>query len=77
MTPGARLTPTEAQNQPKVSWEAEDGAFYTLIMNGELTQPHLARACPNSRVVQGAVTDCLLSLTTARDRIPAGEGEKV
>ncbi|XP_073817246.1 protein D3-like [Musca autumnalis] len=29
---GNELTPTQVQKQPKVEWDAEDGAYYTLIM---------------------------------------------
>lgn len=29
---GNELTPTQVQNAPTVSWPAEDGSFYTLIM---------------------------------------------
>lgn len=29
---GLELTPTQVKGQPQVSWEAEEGAFYTLIM---------------------------------------------
>lgn len=29
---GNVLTPTQVKDQPTVSWEAEDGAFYTLCM---------------------------------------------
>lgn len=33
------LTPTQVQNPPKVSWEAEPGALYTLIKTGECPEP--------------------------------------
>lgn len=33
---GNLLTPTQVKDQPKVEWEAEEGAFYTLLMTGEL-----------------------------------------
>ncbi|XP_061395643.1 protein D3-like [Musca vetustissima] len=29
---GKELTPTQVKDQPEVSWEAEDGALYTLLM---------------------------------------------
>ncbi|KAL7642798.1 UNVERIFIED_CONTAM: hypothetical protein RMT77_006086 [Armadillidium vulgare] len=29
---GNELTPTQVQNVPQVSWEAEEGSYYTLIM---------------------------------------------
>lgn len=32
---GSELTPTQVKDQPKVEWEAEDGAFYTLLMTGK------------------------------------------
>ncbi|KAK2148225.1 hypothetical protein LSH36_508g00002 [Paralvinella palmiformis] len=31
--PGVVRTPTQVKNQPIVEWEAESGAFYSLIMN--------------------------------------------
>lgn len=32
---GVELTPTQVKDQPKVEWDAEDGAFYTLLMTGK------------------------------------------
>lgn len=31
---GNVLTPTQVKDQPKVEWEGEDDAFYTLLMTG-------------------------------------------
>lgn len=31
---GLELTPTEVKDEPKVEWETEDGAFYTLLLTG-------------------------------------------
>lgn len=31
---GTELTPTQVKDQPKVEWEAEAGAYYTLILTG-------------------------------------------
>lgn len=31
---GNVLTPTQVKDQPKVEWDAEDGALYTLLMTG-------------------------------------------
>lgn len=33
---GNVLTPTQVKDEPKVEFEAEDGAFYTLLMTGKL-----------------------------------------
>jgi hypothetical protein len=33
---GNVLTPTQVKDQPTVEYEAEAGAFYTLLMTGEL-----------------------------------------
>lgn len=35
---GETLTPTQVKDQPDVTWEAEDGAFYTLLMTSNVTQ---------------------------------------
>lgn len=32
---GNVLTPTQVKDQPTVEYEAEEGAFYTLLMTGE------------------------------------------
>lgn len=32
---GSELTPTQVKDEPKVEWEAEDGAFYTLLLTGK------------------------------------------
>lgn len=37
---GNVLTPTQVKDQPKVEWDAEDGAFYTLLMTGKLNSNH-------------------------------------
>lgn len=29
---GWELTPTQVKDKPKVTWEAEEGVFYTLLM---------------------------------------------
>lgn len=31
---GNVLTPTQVKHQPNVEWDAEEGAFYTLLMTG-------------------------------------------
>lgn len=31
---GTVLTPTQAKNQPQLSWAAEEGALYTVCMTG-------------------------------------------
>jgi phosphatidylethanolamine-binding protein len=33
---GVELTPTQVKDEPKIEWEAEAGAFYTLVMTGNL-----------------------------------------
>merc|ERR1719184_345034 len=33
VSPGMVMTPTQVQHRPTVSWDAEAGAFYTLIMH--------------------------------------------
>lgn len=33
---GVELTPTQVKDEPSIEWEAEDGAFYTLLMTGNL-----------------------------------------
>lgn len=33
---GNVLTPTQVKEQPKIEWDAEEGAFYTLLMTGKL-----------------------------------------
>merc|ERR1711935_737876 len=33
IAPGQIMTPTQVQDAPTLSWDAEDGAFYTVIMN--------------------------------------------
>merc|ERR1711994_360714 len=33
ISPGQVMTPTQVQDQPVLSWEVEEGAFYTVIMN--------------------------------------------
>ena len=32
---GLELTPTQVKEEPKVEWEAEEGAFYTLLLTGK------------------------------------------
>lgn len=32
---GNVLTPTQVKDVPKVKWEAEEGAYYTLLLTGE------------------------------------------
>jgi hypothetical protein len=32
---GVELTPTQVKDEPKIEWEAEEGAFYTLLLTGE------------------------------------------
>lgn len=34
MNLGNELKPTEVKDEPKVSWEAEAGTLYTLVMTG-------------------------------------------
>lgn len=46
---GNELTPTEVKDKPAVTWDAEKGAFYTLIMI-DLDAP--SRACPTWREVR-------------------------
>jgi len=33
VTPGLVLTPTQVQSEPSVKWDADPGAFYTIVMN--------------------------------------------
>uniref|UniRef100_A0A914E3L5 Uncharacterized protein n=1 Tax=Acrobeloides nanus TaxID=290746 RepID=A0A914E3L5_9BILA len=33
---GEELTPTQVQNEPQVSWDADSNALYTLVMAGWL-----------------------------------------
>lgn len=33
---GNILTPTQVKEEPKVEWDAEEGAFYTLLMTGKV-----------------------------------------
>ena len=35
MTPGLVLKPTQVKDVPTVEYEAEEGAYYTLVMNGK------------------------------------------
>ena len=32
---GNILTPTQVKDQPEVEWDAEEGAFYTLLLTGK------------------------------------------
>lgn len=31
---GNEITPTQGKDKPKVTWQAEKGAYYTLLMSG-------------------------------------------
>lgn len=66
---GNELTPTQVKDKPSVSWEAEDGAYYSLVMmdpdapsrenpiNGEYRH-WLVMNIPGNRVDEGdVVTD--------------------
>lgn len=33
---GAELTPTQVKDEPQLEWTAEEGAYYTLLLTGEL-----------------------------------------
>merc|ERR1711994_59422 len=46
ITPGKIMTPTQVQHQPTLSWDAEPGAFYTIIFSDP---DNLSRADPNMR----------------------------